>query len=128
MIVPFFFGLGGRLGSGKQYLPWIHIDDLVRLIKFSIENEEVKGILNGVAPQVITNEQFTQSFAKALGRPAFFPVPESVLNFLLHPERAMIVTKGQHVVPKRVLEYGFKYQYDNIDDACKECAHLFPKK
>ncbi|XP_013172132.1 PREDICTED: epimerase family protein SDR39U1 [Papilio xuthus] len=128
MIVPFFFGLGGRLGSGKQYLPWIHIDDLTALIKYSIENEQVKGILNGVAPQVVTNEQFTQSFAKALSRPAFLPVPEFVLNYMLHPERAMIVTKGQYVVPKRVLEYGFKYKYANIDDACKECAYLLPRK
>ncbi|XP_068618480.1 epimerase family protein SDR39U1 [Battus philenor] len=128
MIVPFFLGLGGRLGSGKQYLPWIHVDDLTRLIQYSIENEKVKGILNGVAPQVVTNEQFTQSFAKAMSRPAFLPVPESVLNYMLHPERAMIVTKGQYVVPRRVLEYGFKYTYDNIDDACKECAYLFPKK
>lgn len=71
---------------------------------------------------------FFQSFAKAMGRPAFLPVPETVLNFLLNPERAMIVTKGQYVIPKRVLEYGFKYKYDNIDDACKECAYLFPKK
>lgn len=62
MIIPFFFGLGGKLGSGNQYLPWIHIDDLTSLIKYSIENEEVKGILNGVAPQVITNEQFTQVY------------------------------------------------------------------
>lgn len=60
MIVPFFFGLGGKLGSGKQYLPWIHIDDLTALIQYSIENEQVKGILNGVAPQVVTNEEFTQ--------------------------------------------------------------------
>ncbi|CAF4908374.1 unnamed protein product [Pieris macdunnoughi] len=128
MILPFFFGLGGPLGSGKQYLPWIHIEDLSRLITFAIENENVKGILNGVAPHVVTNGEFTQAFAKALSRPALFPVPEFLLNFLLHEERAMLMTKGQHVTPKRVLEYGFEYKYDNIDAACKECAHLFPKK
>lgn len=60
MILPFYLGLGGPIASGKQYLPWIHIEDLIRLIKFSIENKEVKGILNGVAPQVITNADFTK--------------------------------------------------------------------
>lgn len=60
MFLPFYFGVGGRIGTGKQYLPWIHIDDLTRLIHFAIENDNVKGILNGVAPQIITNEEFTQ--------------------------------------------------------------------
>lgn len=60
MILPFFFGVGGPIGSGKQYLPWIHIDDLTRLICFAIENDNVSGILNGVAPQVITNLEFTK--------------------------------------------------------------------
>lgn len=60
MIVPFFFGLGGPIASGKQFLPWIHIEDLIRLIQFAIENENVKGVLNGVAPQVITNAEFTK--------------------------------------------------------------------
>ncbi|KAL4707676.1 hypothetical protein ACJJTC_014857 [Scirpophaga incertulas] len=128
MFLPFYFGVGGRIGSGRQYLPWIHVNDLTRLIQFAIENDKVEGVLNGVAPQVITNEEFTKSFAKALGRPAIFPVPEMILDFFLHKERAMIMTKGQHVVPKRVLDYGFKYRYDNIDEACKEFAYLFPKK
>ncbi|XP_063828163.1 epimerase family protein SDR39U1 [Ostrinia nubilalis] len=128
MFLPFYMGVGGRIGSGKQYLPWIHIDDLIRLVHFAIENDHVEGILNGVAPHVITNEEFTQSFAKALRRPAFLPVPETMLDFLLNPERAMIMTKGQHVIPKRVLEYGFKYRYGDIDEACKEFAHLCPKK
>ncbi|XP_053606914.1 epimerase family protein SDR39U1 isoform X1 [Plodia interpunctella] len=128
MFLPFFLGVGGRIGTGKQYLPWIHIKDLTRLIIFAIENDNVSGVLNGVAPQVITNEEFTQSFAKALRRPAVIPVPEAMLDYLLHPERAMIMTKGQHVTPKRVIEYGFKYHYEDIDSACQEVAHLLPKK
>ncbi|CAH0761159.1 unnamed protein product [Diatraea saccharalis] len=128
MFLPFYFGFGGRIGTGKQYLPWIHIDDLTSLIKFAIENDNISGILNGVSPKVITNEEFTKSFAKALRRPAVFPVPESILNLFLNPERAMIMTKGQYVIPKRVLEYGFKYRYEDIDDACREFAHLCPKK
>ncbi|CAH0729737.1 unnamed protein product, partial [Brenthis ino] len=128
MILPFYFGLGGPISSGKQFLPWIHIDDLTRLIHFAVENQEVKGILNGVAPQVITNADFTKAFAKALSRPAIFTVPEFALNLLLNEERAMMLTKGQHVIPKRTLEYGFQYKYPDIDGACAECAHLFQKK
>lgn len=60
MKLPFWFGLGGKIGDGKQLLPWIHIDDLCDLIKFSIENKNVNGVLNGVAPQIITNEDFTK--------------------------------------------------------------------
>lgn len=60
MFLPFFFGVGGPIGNGQQYLPWIHLDDLVRLIHFAIENPDVKGILNGVAPQVIRNIDFTK--------------------------------------------------------------------
>ncbi|XP_061715179.1 epimerase family protein SDR39U1 [Cydia pomonella] len=128
MILPFFLGLGGRIGSGKQFLPWIHVDDLTGIIKFAIENEKVDGILNGVSPHIITNQDFTASFAKALNRPAFFPVPETILNVLLNPERAMLLTKGQHVTPKRVLELGYSYKYHNLDEACKDVAHIFPKK
>lgn len=69
-----------------------------------------------------------QSFAKALQRPAICTVPEMILNMLLNPERAMILTKGQHVIPKRALEYGFKFNYDNIDPAVQDVAHLFPRK
>ncbi|XP_023936733.2 epimerase family protein SDR39U1 [Bicyclus anynana] len=127
MFLPFYLGLGGKISTGKQYLPWIHIEDLTRLIQFAIENEEVKGILNGVAPQVITNAEFTKAFAKSLRRPAIFPVPEFILNMLLNEERAMMLTKGQHVTPKRTMEYGFKYKYPTIEDACGECAHLIPK-
>ncbi|KAI5645411.1 NAD dependent epimerase/dehydratase family domain-containing protein [Phthorimaea operculella] len=128
MFLPFFFGVGGRIGSGKQYLPWIHVDDLARMIQFAIERKEVSGVLNGVAPQVITNEDFTQAFAQALHRPALIPVPETILNLLLNEERAMIMTKGQHVIPKRVLEYKFEYKFPTISSACKDVAHLFPKK
>ncbi|GBP41035.1 hypothetical protein EVAR_82995_1 [Eumeta japonica] len=69
-----------------------------------------------------------RAFAGALKRPAFIPVPERLLDIMFHPERAMMMTKGQHVTPQRVLEYGFQYQYSDINEACKEFAHLFPKK
>ncbi|XP_043588720.1 epimerase family protein SDR39U1 isoform X2 [Bombus pyrosoma] len=118
--LPFFFGLGGPISSGDQYMPWIHITDLVNLFLFSIENENVYGILNGVAPQIVTNKEFTKAFASVMQRPAFIPVPRIILNSLFNKERAKIMLEGQKVIPKRVKELGFQYQYPDINCACAE--------
>uniref|UniRef100_A0A1B6DNY7 DUF1731 domain-containing protein n=1 Tax=Clastoptera arizonana TaxID=38151 RepID=A0A1B6DNY7_9HEMI len=122
---PFFFGLGGRIASGKQYMPWIHIADMCNLLLFSIENENVSGVLNGVAPQIITNEEFTKAFASALNRPALIPLPEFIVNFLFGNERGKIMTEGQKVLPNRVLHYSFKYKYPDIVSATKGCSDIF---
>ncbi|XP_045464568.1 epimerase family protein SDR39U1 [Harmonia axyridis] len=120
LYTPFFFGLGGPVMPGSQYLPWIHMMDLCRLFLFCIENEKLNGTLNGVAPQIITNSDFSEAFAKAMRRPNFFPVPEMMLNIMLGRDRASMLTKGQKVFPKRVLDKGFTYKFPNIEDACKE--------
>lgn len=75
--------------------------------------------------QIITNQEFTKAFAKALMRPAFFPLPELVVNLLFGEERAKVMTQGQQVEPKRVLEYNFQYKYPKIETACKEVSKLF---
>ncbi|XP_024940198.1 epimerase family protein SDR39U1 isoform X4 [Cephus cinctus] len=88
------------------------------------DTKDVSGILNGVAPQIITNEQFTKAFAAALWRPAVIPVPTFLLNMAFHKERAKIMTEGQKVIPKRVLDAGYEYEFPNIDAACKQFAKL----
>uniref|UniRef100_A0A146MAQ1 Epimerase family protein SDR39U1 n=1 Tax=Lygus hesperus TaxID=30085 RepID=A0A146MAQ1_LYGHE len=128
MFLPFYFGLGGPIGSGCQPLPWIHLKDLCNLFVFAIENPEVSGVLNGVAPQVVTNDEFTRSFATVLSRPAFFRVPQFALNLLFSEERAKIMTMGQRVCPKRVQELGFQYEYPDIDSALKSVSHLLYSK
>ncbi|XP_055603668.1 epimerase family protein SDR39U1 [Uranotaenia lowii] len=127
LILPFWFGLGGPIGDGSHDLPWIHIHDLCQLIKFAIENDKVSGILNGVAPQLITNKDFTKAFASALIRPALFPLPEFVLNLIFGKERAVLLTQGAKVVPEKPVQLGFQYQYPDIKSACKDVAHLFVK-
>ncbi|XP_063236057.1 epimerase family protein SDR39U1 [Bacillus rossius redtenbacheri] len=117
LYVPFYMGLGGPIASGKQFLPWIHIDDMANLLAFAIENDKVQGVLNGVAPQVVTNKEFTDAFAKALWRPAFIPLPEFAVKLAFGEERAKMMTEGQKVIPKRTLEYGFKYEYPDINSA-----------
>ncbi|XP_012286099.1 epimerase family protein SDR39U1 [Orussus abietinus] len=122
---PFYLGMGGPIGSGEQYMPWIHINDLCNLFIHVLIRSNVSGVLNGVAPQIITNEQFTKAFAAALHRPALIPVPIPILSLIFHPERAKIMTEGQKVVPKRVLETGFQYEYSTIVSACKKFNKLF---
>lgn len=90
MIFPFFFCVGGIMGSGKQYMPWIHIQDLVSLFQHAIDNENINGVLNGVAPQIITNQEFTKEFSSALGVPAFIPLPSTAVNLLFGQERAKV--------------------------------------
>jgi len=118
--LPFFFGLGGPIGSGNQYMPWIHITDLVCMFIFALKNSNIHGILNGVAPQLITNKEFTKAFAAAMKRPAFIPLPSFFLQILFSEERAKIMLEGQKVIPKRVAELGFQFQYPDIETACKQ--------
>lgn len=120
MMMPFKAGLGGRLGSGTQFMPWIHVHDVANLFYYALSQEHVSGILNGVAPECITNQCFTDTFAKALNRPAILPVPPFTLNILYGRERADAILNGQRVIPKRTLESGFKFKYGSIDEACKE--------
>lgn len=97
LILPFWFGFGGPVASGNQPLTWIHITDLCNLIKFSIENPKVCGVLNGVAPQIITNRDFSSAFGKALWRPALIPLPEFVVDQLFGKERSVLLTTGMRI-------------------------------
>lgn len=126
LILPFWFGVGGPVASGLQPIPWIHVDDLCNLIKFSIEKPKVEGVLNGVAPHIINNKEFSQAFGKALWRPAIFPLPEFVVDTLFSRERAVLLTTGAKVEPKRTLETGFKYEFEDIFSACQDVGTLFP--
>jgi len=104
-------------GSGKQFFPWIHIDDMVGMITHALENDHVTGVLNGVAPEIVTNERFTKEYAGALWRPAVFPAPSFVMNFVFGNERAKLLLEGQKVVPKRTLELGYKYKFPELKAA-----------
>ena len=126
IILPFYLGLGGRIASGKQFFPWIHVADMASIITFSIMNEQVTGVLNGVAPEVATNEQFTKAFgsAFAIKRPTILPVPGAVMNMVYGPERGKIILEGQKVIPKRTLELGYKFLFPDLKSACDEFARL----
>jgi len=113
MLAPFKLGLGGPLGSGHQWFPWIHIDDIVGVFRHAIFTNSVKGPANGVAPEAVTNAEFTKQLGRALGRPAFLAVPEMALRALMG-EMADVLFHSQRVVPKAILEAGYEFQYPSL--------------
>jgi uncharacterized protein (TIGR01777 family) len=116
MLLPFKLGLGGRIGSGKQGFSFIHIEDLKGAYKFIVEHQECDGIFNLTAPTPTTNQGLTNALGSALHRPTIFPVPEFVLQFLFS-EGAKVLTDGQQVVPKRLQECGYEFQFTTIQSA-----------
>ena len=116
MLLPFKMFLGGPLGSGKQWMPWIALDDVVRLIKFAIEKENITGILNVTSPNPVTNKEFSNILGKVLQRPSFMPVPSLALKMLLGEMSDLLIT-GQRVIPERALELGYKFKYFELEDA-----------
>lgn len=124
IFLPFFLGVGGRIGSGRQFFPWIHVGDMASIITFAIMNENVTGVLNGVAPEVATNNDFTKAFGAALYRPTLIPTPGWAMEKVFGEERGKIILSGQKVIPKRTLELGYEYLYPDLKSACKEFARL----
>src|SRR5574344_1260401 len=120
MITPFKLGLGGIIGSGKQHFSYIHIEDLIEVYKFVIENS-LDGVFNCTAPTPTTNYEFTKTLGRVLNRPTIFPIPEFVLK-LIFSEGAKVLTDGQSVIPKRLVDLGFNFKYKNIDETLKNLA------
>ena len=116
MLPPFQLGVGGRIGSGKQWMSWIHIDDLIALIAFALSNAALKGPVNVVAPNPVTNADFTRELARALHRPAIFPVPAVALK-LIFGEMSEVLLGGQRVLPKAALRAGFTFRYSELGSA-----------
>ncbi|PWV70475.1 TIGR01777 family oxidoreductase [Halomonas sp. A11-A] len=116
MLPPFKFGLGGRFGTGRQFIPWIHREDLVRAILFLLDNDELEGPFNGSAPHPVTNAEFTRTLAKQLRRPAIFPVPAIVLETAFGEMSRLLLT-GADMRPKRLQEAGFQFRFETLDAA-----------
>lgn len=117
MLPPFKMGLGGPLGSGKQWMSWIHIEDEVGAILYAIEKEGLEGPLNLTAPNPVTNADFTRALGKALRRPAFFPVPGFVLRLMLGEMAKTLLLSGQRVVPRELEKGGYRFHFSDLDEA-----------
>jgi uncharacterized protein (TIGR01777 family) len=116
MLPPFRMGVGGRLGSGRQWMSWIHLDDLVSLIAFAATTEKLRGPVNAVAPNPETNADFTKALARTLRRPALFPVPSLVVRTLFG-EMSEIVLSSQKVMPQAAVQGGFSFRYQRLAGA-----------
>ncbi|WP_307564029.1 TIGR01777 family oxidoreductase [Paenibacillus sp. V4I7] len=116
MALPYKLGVGGPIGSGKQWLSWIHIDDMVRLIDFCIQNEAILGPVNATAPNPVTNKEFGRALAKAMRRPNLFPLPAFILK-IMFGELSTLLLEGQKVLPRVLLEHGFTFKYSFVDKA-----------
>jgi uncharacterized protein (TIGR01777 family) len=122
MLLPFQMFMGGPIGSGKQWLSWIHRDDLVNLIIFALNNTAVSGVVNGTAPQPVTMQEFCQVLGQTMQRPSWLPVPNFALKLLLG-EGAIVVLDGQKVLPNRTLSLGFQYEYADLKSALAQTIH-----
>jgi uncharacterized protein (TIGR01777 family) len=116
MLPPFKLGAGGPVAGGRQYLPWIHVDDLVRLYLQAATDASWNGAYNGAAPEPVTNKAFSKALGRALHRPAVAPVPAFAIR-LLYGDMAEIVTEGQRAVPEHALADGFTYKHSDLDEA-----------
>jgi uncharacterized protein (TIGR01777 family) len=122
-LLPVFrMGLGGRLGQGRQWMSWIHLEDLTELILFALETPGLSGAVNAVSPQPVSNREFTEAMAKAVGRPAFFHAPAFALRLALG-QMSGIMLDSQRVLPAAALEQGFTHRYTSLEMALEEvCA------
>jgi uncharacterized protein (TIGR01777 family) len=118
MLTPFKLGVGGKIADGRQPFSYIHIEDLARAYEFAIKYR-LEGAFNLVTPHPVTNSIFTKALGKILNRPTIIPLPETILK-LIFGEGATILTNGQRVLPKRLLNSGFKFKYGHIDDILKD--------
>ncbi|HUF05256.1 MAG TPA: TIGR01777 family oxidoreductase [Aridibacter sp.] len=120
MITPFSFGLGGTVGEGSQWMSWISLHDLVRIIQFLINNDRIKGSLNATAPNPVTNEAFTNTLGKVLNRPTFIPVPGFGVKLLFGEMGEKLLLEGAKVLPTKLLEAGFKFDFPELEGALKQ--------
>jgi uncharacterized protein (TIGR01777 family) len=117
MLPPFRLGVGGPLAGGRQYMSWIHIDDVVGIFLWAIDNGKVQGVINATAPNPVTNRELSRALGRALHRPAAMPVPGLVLDIKFGREFGAILRGGQRVVPRRALDLGYEFRYTDLDQA-----------
>jgi uncharacterized protein (TIGR01777 family) len=113
MILPFRLGVGGRLGSGQQWISWIHLDDLCALIAFLMKESTVRGVFNATSPFPVTNREFTRALAEAVHRPAILPVPAFALRWMFG-EMAQVLLASQRAVPDAAQRAGFIFQNPDL--------------
>jgi uncharacterized protein (TIGR01777 family) len=124
MLPPFRFGLGGKVSDGRQYWSWIALPDLVRAILFAVENGSLQGAVNAVAPQAVTNAEFTRVLGRVLRRPTPFPMPAFAARLALGEMADDLLLSSIRVVPEQLQRAGFEYEHPDLDGALRSLLHL----
>ncbi len=122
ILPPFKLGAGGPLGNGRQWFPWIHLDDIVGLFKFALNTPTLNEPINGTAPEIVTNAEFTKQLGNVLHRPAFLPVPAFALQ-LLFGEMAVVLLASQRALPKVALAAGYNFKYPSLTPALENIVN-----
>jgi uncharacterized protein (TIGR01777 family) len=119
MLLPFKMGVGGRLGSGKQYMSWIDLDDHVALIHHALQTPSLSGPLNATAPHPVTNATFTAALGRVVGRPTVIPVPALAVRAAFGELGTEALLWGQRVVPRKATDSGFRCFYEGVEDSLR---------
>lgn len=120
MLPAFRLGLGGTMGSGRQWMSWVHIDDLIGIILHLIKNKDLSAAVNGTAPNPVTNKIFTSTLARVLNRPALLPLPAFVLKLMLGEMAEELLLSGQRVIPDKIMRAGYAFKYASLENALCE--------
>src|SRR6185369_8548215 len=115
LLTPFKMGMGGKVGSGKQYISWVALDDAVRVVKFAIDDETIRGPLNVVSPNPVTNEEFTKTLGHVLNRPTALAMPAFAARLAFGEMADEMLLASQKVLPKRLIQVGFQFQYPTLE-------------
>ena len=117
MTLPFRFGAGGRVGSGRQWMSWIDLADVVRAIEWALDNANVRGTYNITSPEPVRNREFAHALGRAIHRPSFMPAPAFALRLALGEMAGEMLLTGQRVVPARALREGFTFRYPTLESS-----------
>ncbi len=122
MLTPFKFGVGGVIGSGEQWMSWISLDDVVGVVNFALENENLRGAVNNVAPNPVRNDEFTKTLGTVLYRPTFLPLPQFAVNFVLGEMGDALLLDSTRAVPKRLKDAGYEFKYPVLKAALEHAV------
>ena len=117
LLLPFKLGVGGPIAGGDQYMSWVHVEDVVGLFLWALDDHRVWGVINGTAPNPVTNRELSKALGRALHRPAFMPVPKFAVAALRGGELADTVAGGARVIPRRALDLGYEFRHPELDEA-----------
>lgn len=121
MLPHFKLGLGGRIGRGRQWFPWVHEDDVAGIISHCLENDSIKGAVNAASPGIVTNRGFTKALGKVLGRPTLFPVPILALR-MVFGEMSSILYSSHRTSAEKIQKLGYSFKYPEIEGALRDCT------